>query len=285
VKAAILFRFHTHFDSCRERLKLIRSLNTDVPIYGLYGGPRVGLSDAQRQLNGLLDHIALIPTDDFRWKWMHSDLTIRHWFRTYGHRLEFAVLYDHEYDLLLLRPFALLCPQISGRAVALSGVMGLKSVQASWFWTSVSPHKEHFKRYLRFMRDRYGLDDQAYISQGPFPVLTREFLAAISSLTYPRDIFDPVMSEISLPGIAEALGYHINDTGWHPPWAAHVPGVPASPLFHCEREPQVTEGQVLAELRRPGGRRAFHPVKVAIRYQRIHRLLEEDTDGCRRGRR
>lgn len=272
--AVILFRFHSDFDVCRERLRLLRYLNPSLPVHGLYGGTKINLGEARRALSGLLENIHVIPTENPIWKWMHPDLAIRQWFMATGHRLSFDRLYEYEYDLLLGLDVDSLFPPVTERTVAFSGLKSLESARTSWYWTSVEPFRSAFVRYTEFMQRQYGLVQQAYVSQGPFPVLSRSYLEAIAAAEYPPAIFNLVMNEISYPGMAEALHFTIVDTGIHPEWTPHVPGVRASDLFHCEKGHSVDTTRLLAELRDPNGRRAFHPVKQAITCETITAALD-----------
>jgi hypothetical protein len=36
----IIFRFHNKLEICKNKLKLLNKLNTNTPIYGIYGGNR-----------------------------------------------------------------------------------------------------------------------------------------------------------------------------------------------------------------------------------------------------
>jgi hypothetical protein len=272
--AAILFRFYTDIKLCRERLKLIRHLNPTLPLFGLYGGPREELVHTQKTLATVLDDIWLIPTADAKWKWLHEDLSVREWFRQHGCKLDFDCIYDHEYDLLLMRPWDLLVPEVKGRAVALSGLKRLGDVRERWYWTSVEPFAGQFEKYVRFMRRRYGLELQTNVSQGPFPVLSRQFLEAMCTAVYPDEVFRQIVCEISYPGMAEALGFAVVDTGLHPGWTAAIPSIPASKLFHCGKTPLVELEQIAEELNKPDGRRAFHPVKEFIDHHTMVSLLD-----------
>ena len=57
VLRVILFRFYNQFDVCRERLRLLRHFNPDVPIYGLYGGPPEDWHDARQSVEDAVAHL------------------------------------------------------------------------------------------------------------------------------------------------------------------------------------------------------------------------------------
>ena len=183
-------------------------------------------------------------------------------------------------DLLLMGPSDLLVPEVKRGAVALSGLKRLSDVRERWYWTSVEPYAGQFEKYVLFMRRRYGLELQTHVTQGPFPVLSRDFLEALCSASFPDEVFKQVVCEISYPGMAEALGFAVLDTGLHPGWTAAIPSIPASKLFHCGKAPLVGLEQIAEELNKPDGRRAFHPVKEFIDYHTMVSML--DCAGARR---
>lgn len=51
MKFAILFQFFKDIDVCRNRLKLLKKFNPDIPIYGLFGG-EASQADKFRQALG-----------------------------------------------------------------------------------------------------------------------------------------------------------------------------------------------------------------------------------------
>jgi hypothetical protein len=208
------------------------------------------------------------------WKWLHQDFAVQEWYVRWGHRLRFSCVFDYEYDLLIAGPLAALLPQPAPNQVAVSGIKKLSEVRSTWYWTSAKPVASGFERYQGFMRRRYGLDPQTYVTQGPFPVLPRAYLDAFATVRYADDVFGGVNCETSYPGVAEALGFTLIDTGLHPGWIAGVPTRSVSHLFHCEREPMVDAEQVIAELQDAQGRRAFHPVKAPIPHRAVLAALD-----------
>jgi hypothetical protein len=265
MSSLILFRFHEEFALCAERVKLLRALNPDLPVHGIYGGPPRDEAAAIQALGSLLDGFYTIPSSSSQWKLLHEDLTHAQWFRDVGHRVDFDVVYEIQYDLVLTEPVSRLYPAIDQSSVAVSGVQELDAVQSTWFWTRFPTLRRSVNRYLEYMRTRFGIR-QRYVSQGPFPVLSRRFDEALSGIELPDDIFEIIVAELSLPALVEALGFTVVDTGIHPPWR---PGGPVCPLFHCEKMPSIRFHQIAAELANPTGRRAFHPVKFFIDCQRL----------------
>jgi hypothetical protein len=261
----ILFRFHEEFDLCKERVKLLRALNPDVPIHGIFGGPRLESAAAVKALGSLLDGFYTIPVSDAHWKLLHEDLTHAMWFRDAGHRVKFDYVYEVQYDLLLTEELSLIYPAIDQSMVAVSGLQSLDLVRTQWFWTNFGMIRKRANRFLEYIETQFGVR-QRFVSQGPFPVLSRRFEEALCGVDLPYEIFDYIVAELSLPGLVEALGFTVVDTGIHPPW---MPRHPRCPLFHCEKTPAISFEQIAAELANPHGRRAFHPVKTFIDCERL----------------
>jgi hypothetical protein len=276
MSSIVLFRFHADFDLCYERITLIRRLNPSLPVYALYGGAPGDTAAATRRLAPLIDGMWSIGHRDVRWKWQHQDLLVKEWYEQQGRTLAFDQAYDYEYDLLLASPLSSLRSDAGDRSVAFSGLKLLREARTRWYWTSVEPYASGFRRYERFMAERYGLERQSFVTQGPFPVLPRAFLEALCRQEYPDDVFGGINCETSYPGIAEALGFEIEDTGLHPGWTPAIPSIPRSRLFHCERTPLVSLRDILSELSEPLGRRAFHPVKEMVEAETIVRATRRD---------
>jgi hypothetical protein len=273
VSSIILFRFHSAFALCRQRIRLIRYFNPSIPIYALYGGPASDFRRALKYMSSATDGVWSTGSEDARWKWLHQDVLVTEWFRQYGHTLTFDRLYDYEYDLVVAAPCTAFQRDPSAFTVAFSGLKTLAEVKARWYWTSVEPFATGFTEYQAYMHKRYGLQQQHYVSQGPFPILPRQFLEALASQEHPRRLLMSVNCETSYPGMAEALGFHVVDTGLHPGWTASIPSVTASPLFHCETMPLVGESDIVKELSVPHGLRAFHPVKEWIAADTLIRAI------------
>jgi hypothetical protein len=95
VERLVLFRFDRAPLTCRSHIALLRQLNPDVPVHGLYGGPpgvRVG---ALRLLGAPflgLDSVH-VSTREPTWNWKNGDLAMLDWYRRRGRRLTFDVLH------------------------------------------------------------------------------------------------------------------------------------------------------------------------------------------------
>src|SRR5690606_13262203 len=98
-----VFRYHRAYEVCTQNLKILRQLNPDVPVHGLYGGDDP-LENLPLELTSLLDSNWKMPLDDPYYKWKNGDLCIRMWFKEVGQDIDFEHVYFLEWDQLFLTP-------------------------------------------------------------------------------------------------------------------------------------------------------------------------------------
>jgi len=251
----ILFRFHDQFDACRERLRLLRHFNPDVPIYGLYGGPPEDWDDARRSVEDAVVHLHTWSAVDPYWKWLHTDLAVKEWFRAYGHAIPFDLLYEYDYDMLVCAPLHEVYPPLPANGLAFTAVRRTESMANRSQWIA---HPEYRPSYLAFcdhLAGRYGVDSIEHIILGPGPLLTRRFLTAFCQL----EDCDLVLNEISYPAFAQALGFTLVDNRFY--------NEESERLFHCWGG-SIDWKDIESELR-SGLRRAFHPVKDRVTLEQV----------------
>ena len=256
--AIVLFRFYKDFDVVNERLRILRYFDPDLPIFGLYGGPIDEFGIAKKSLENNFENLWCFPENrEPSWKWFHTDIMQKEWFRDFGYQVNFDFLISYEYDLLTLSPLRQLLPNINDTTIAVSALENLDEIKNTWNWTSRSPHKEKFEKFSEYMKTTFGTEIQKTVCLGPGPVLPKKFMAAFSNT---EDI-DLVHEEISYPAYAEALGFNSMNNNLHPGF--HAPPEEES-LFSCEKNATVTLESINNELKKPKGRRAFHPVKYLV---------------------
>jgi hypothetical protein len=274
LRVVVLFRFHRDLSACQDRVRILRHFNPGHAIHGIFGGAASDFAEAQRVVGPLLDGLFLTRSEDSRWKWLHPDLALKEWFRDWGHRLSFDFLIDHEWDLLFTAPLLDVYPRPSSTAVALSGRESMEMVKDSWWWCTSEPQATCFRSYLAFMRSRYGIAEQLWASLGPGPMFPRAFVEKFSAADHPKEIFAEVISEVVYPGFAQALGFEVHDTGFHPGWSSEAGTWEARRVFNCDDVP-VSMRTIAHALKRGGERRVFHPVKYDVRIEDLQRLMGE----------
>jgi hypothetical protein len=251
----ILFRFHDQFDACRERLRMLRYFNPDVPIYGLYGGPREDWDDARRSVEDALVHLHPWSAVDRTWKWMHAELAVKEWFRACGEAIPFDVLYEYEYDMLMCAPLRELYPPLPANSLAFSAVRTTESMMNQWIWIAHQNYRPAYLAFCDYLAERYGVDSIEQVVLGPGPLLTRRFLTAFCEL----EDCDLVHNEIAYPAFAQALGFRLIDNRFY--------STESERLFHCYGGS--IEWQDIESELRSGPRRAFHPVKYRVTLEQV----------------
>jgi len=239
---------------CRSRVRLLRRLNPDVPIYGLFGGDsevralgfRLG-GRAFLDLDGLYR-----PQHDGYWSWKNGDLALAAWYRDVGNGLKFDLAHLVEWDLLLLEPLERAYASVPPAAVGLTAVTPVAEIGGSWPWLAGAEREREWDRLRAWARESLGYGGAERACLGVGPCFPRSFLARYSALDVPEFCND----ELRLPLLAEALGYRVVDTGfrrWNDP--------EADPYFNIGKM-TITQSAVDAEWRREDGRRVFHPFRV-----------------------
>jgi len=239
---------------------LLRTLNPDVPIYGLFGGPRRLPGPVLRRFVGLDGlHSSSEPA---RWNWQHSDLVVTAWFREAGQRLDFDVLHVVEWDLLLVAPLESLYTSVPKGAVSLTALTPISELEKEWTWLRREANRREWEALLARARSEWGYDGTPYGCLGGGSCFPRSFLEAYAAIDPPVLCND----ELRLPLFAQILGFPLADTRLRGPWH----GEREHPLFHF-RAPDIPLEAIKAELAKPDGWRAFHPVRVRIDPERILR--------------
>jgi len=259
----ILFRFYKDFDVAKERIKILKYFNPELPVYGLFGGNSEDFETAAGILEDSMEGIwNFKPDKNPRWKWFHTDLMQKAWFRDAGHKIDFDFLFSYEYDLLTADSLFKIYPEINDETLALAAVELLDKVEDRWTWTSKEPFKSKFAQFSEYMNENYGVGRQKYVCLGPGPLLSRKF---IEKFAQTQDI-DLVHEEVTYPAYAEAFGFKLMDNGLHP---GFYKGSEAEKrLFNCNGiEPSLDE--IYGQLELPSGERCFHPVKAQVPLEEI----------------
>jgi len=258
-KQIILFRFHSEFDICRERIKILKYFNPKIPMYGLFGGDRSDWGMVKKILHDSpLEEIYISTSTDRYWKWLHPEHTLREWYQLYGHNLQFDFLFDEEWDILPTAPFSKLYTKQPGfKSIALTGVEDFDKVKDIWRWVSDKSHSEDFIKFQKYIKEAFQVEKILHASLGPGQIFTRQFLDDFASLSLDMTFVNPIVSEIIYPVVAQILDYKVIDTGFYPGWFNRDEAIR---FFNCWYIP-IEKNTVIEELKKKDGRRIFHPVK------------------------
>lgn len=266
----VIYKFHSEPELCRSRVAQLRELNPGVPVFGMWGGALDQLEHVATGLDGAFDHLHGLRVEDPWLKWSGADFCLRDWFHGIGNTVDFDVAHVIEWDLLLLAPLAEIYAQVPPGAVGLSGLTRLAAIEDRWFWTTNSYHAPAWPRLRAHAEAALGWRGEPMACVGPGPCFPRAFLERLAELELTAHAHD----ELRLPLLAQALGFPLADTGFYRRWFDPEDEL----LFNCEGV-SIEPARILAELLKPGGRRAFHPVREPFR---IH-LLESDHQRQPRG--
>ena len=268
----ILFRFHGDFELCRERLELLSALNPDVPIYCVYGGAPQSFATARSSIIDLVEHVHLAEPHDFTWHWLHMDLDVKHWYRAVGQALEFDVLFDYEWDILTLDRLTAIFPQIDQNTIALCSLTTLTpDIERGWQWTGWPEYRPAYDRFIDYMQTTFSMGPLQYVSHGPGTALPKRFLEQFAEL----DDIELVISEITYPAYAQALGFKLINNNFR---TGSVIDHSEDAFFNSDGEP-IRYERIVAEVLKPHGRQAFHPVKFSFGERRLRELRALRDDG------
>jgi hypothetical protein len=236
---------------------LLRELNPGVPIVGLFGGEG-GIKGAALRTGGkaALGLDALYSSGDPpAWNWQHGDLVLARWYREIGHTFRFDVIHLVEWDLLLVEPLDSLFSSVPAGAVGLTALTPTSELEDEWTWLRREENRKEWEALLARARAEWGYNDVPQGCLGPGPCFPRSFLEAYAALNPPPLCND----ELRLPLFAQILGFQIVDTRLRGPWR----GEREDPFFHF-RNQEIELGAIKAELAKPDGWRAFHPVRAKL---------------------
>jgi hypothetical protein len=266
-RTILLFRCHKNIDVAKERIKIIKHFNPGLPVYVLFGGQKLDYEIAKKELADITENVWLYSKNkDSSWKWFHTDLMTKEWFRDFGHTIKFDFLYSYEYDLLTLQPLEEIYPDIDSNTLALAAVTELTEVEWTWSWTSTDWGRPKWLKFKGYMKGKYGLEQQKYVCLGPGPLLPRQFLEKFAM----TDDIEWVHEEITLPAYAEVFGFKLIDHGMHPGFKI----TPEEKYFSCRDGYAPSNEDIKEQMKISHGRRTFHPVKQMVTLDSIMRMIK-----------
>lgn len=263
MKLAVLFFFYKDIEVCEDRLSLLRKLNPDISIFGLYGGPLDNLAEMPGQLAHHFDDLYVFEApQDLHWKWRHGDQLLSAWHRDRGERLTWDTIVVVQWDMLVLEPIADAFAMLGEGHMLLSGLRPVAEVERWWIWVRRNKRKnrDEFERFMAYAEETFGFREEALCALFIVVCLPRRFLdryvsAAVGELGF---------LEYKIPTLAQAFGVPFCRDHPYTPWWANEP---ATRWVAQNRRLLNTVDKVLdlnvirAELERPGGQRIIHPFR------------------------
>lgn len=254
VRRIVVFRFDRNPLICRERVRLLRRLNPGVRVVGLYGGAAGARGAAFRAGSRPILGLSAFWSSqrDDRWNWKNGDLALAAWYRTVGFRFDFDVAHLVEWDLVLAAPLAEVYGHVRPDALGLTTCTPLADIPAGWPWTSRPELRRETEELFRLACERWAHDGEQRACLGVGPCFPRQFLEDYADVGAPEVGHD----ELRLPLFADILGYPVVDNGFRRTWV----NLGDDAYFNASGR-AVDSADIAAELGRPDGRRAFHPVR------------------------
>jgi hypothetical protein len=185
------------------------------------------------------------------WNWKNGDLALAAWYREVGHRLDFDVVHDIQWDLLLLDSLERLYAAVPKDAVGLTAVTPISAIEHDWPWLQRPDDRRQWEELLAYVRERWEYTQIPHACWGPGPCFPRAFLEQYADADPP----DLCHDELRLPLFAQILGFPIVDTGFRRGWRDGD-----EDRFFNLRGQEIERSSIVAELAKSDGRRAFHPV-------------------------
>lgn len=258
-KRIVVFRLDRDPLVCRAHVAHMRRLNPGVSIHGLYGGPG-GHRGAAFRLAGRrvigLDSLWFSPHAG-AWNSRHSDIALTQWYREVGRDLDFDVLHFLEWDILLCAPLERFFAAVPEGAVALTAPTPISELDPEWEWLRTPERRRQYEQLLSDVRARFGYDQAPHACWGAGPVMPREFLERYAAVPPPEAC---PHDELRMPLFVQALGFELVGTGLRTRFVD-----PAEDPFFNLNSVEIEPSTIDAELARPDGYRAFHPVRRAYR--------------------
>jgi hypothetical protein len=251
MKLAILFWFYKEPEICENRLQLLKKYNSDLKIFGLYGGDVSQTQEYQSRLVKYLDDFYTFASNDEDWKWLNGDLMILDWYNKRGRELDWDSVAVVQWDMLVFASLLEQFSQIKSGEVFFSGLRPMDDmIENTWTWTK--PGSEDVRDYQNFrtyIQREYNYTD---------PVMCALFILEI----FPRIFFNQYLTvknkemgmlEYKVPTYAKIfkIPYFQKDIGvkWYEP--------PDLPLNAIPKE--IKREYIEKELASKNGWRIFHP--------------------------
>ena len=265
MKRIVLFRYHHQFERNLELLRFFKYLNPEVEVYGLYGGPESIFSEASECLKEVFSGNYLIENKTSLWKWKNSDLAYQLWYRDYGQNLDFDMLHTLEWDLLYFEPLERLFGHVPPDTLVLTGLTPVREIEKKWYWTREETRKNEREELLKHFHHEYGYKQEPFAMIGPGASFPKSFLEKIKDVEIPNLSND----ENRIPMLAQVFNFPIADSGFLKKWFSNS----EFKFFNADAF-EVDWKTMEKQLKKPKGRRAFHPYGKELTLNQLQSLQQ-----------
>jgi hypothetical protein len=233
---------------------LLKKLNPEYKIIGLYGGPRN--KKLPQDLLDELDGNYVLPFRSKKFKWMHGDLCIRQWFVDEGHKLDFDAVNLVEWDSVFLEPF----DELYKIPANVFGVAKRRTheymLQINWHWITDYFRKMEWEKQIEEAKRLLGRDFNTkdfYFSILGGIQIPRAFLVEYAKIN-PKPLTN---DEARICLYAQSLGFKIEDIGLRDD----------NNLFVATGYPALNDDMFVEKARQ--GAAALHPVRTVSLMKKI----------------
>lgn len=261
----ILFRYHDNLEVCKDHLRIFRSFNPDIPVYGLYGGDAAQFDLFNNELKELSGNYCLQYLDAEA-KWKCFDYALKEWYQHAGKFIDFSQLYLLEWDFIFLENIDTLYSEIPEGIVGFSGLTPLSKIEKEWYWTNNEVKRPEWLTLLQYVKDIYNYSSQPVGILCPGLSLPRRFLDGFLDIDLPNLGND----ELRFPLYAQLLGLQLADTNFYRKWFSKREWR----FFNCNNF-EISQSVINRQFSKRRGRRAFHPVRVVMDPKKIPHIINK----------
>ncbi len=260
MKLAILFWFYKEPEVSKNHLELLKRLNPNTPIYGLFGGEPSSESKYKKLLTPYLDDFYStnmesgnakykVPSNK---KWISGEMMLLEWYQHRGYKLKWDSIAIVQWDLLILEPLSKLFKGIKPGQVYISGTQDYTLVhEKKWWWTMKGKkHRKDFLEFLEYLKKEYSFTANPLVCLFIFQIFPRIFWQKFALVKNPQ----LGMLEYKMPTYAKIfkIPFFHKDLGVH--WFENKKEKPmnADNSF-------INKSYIQKELKKKNGWRVFHP--------------------------
>ena len=265
-KFIIIYRYHKDFELVLERVKLIKHIDPEISVYGIYGGTSERFPEANKKLKLVFEDNYLIKVEDGIWKWLHADITYQMWYNDVGKAIDFDYVAVLEWDLLFMEKIKNLFPNPSSDTLNMSGIIPMEKVSKFWFW-SRPENQAKYHTFKRKVEKHYDIQIQDYAMLGPGLCMPKSFLESMSkSVLFEAEVTD----ELKMPVWAQVFGFNFESNHFYRTWFSFF-----EQHFFNANIVDVRPETVQQQMKKRDGRRAFHPYRENTEAKELAKQYDE----------